>query len=71
MSPGSTERGSSCPPNLLEAELCAALIRELTFTVPQLLGRIEWIFPDRALTHEIERVLAVGHLRGPDLWRLF
>ena len=56
--------------NLLEAEVCAALIRELTFTVPQLLGRIEWIFPDRALTHEIERVLAVGHLRGPDLWHV-
>ncbi len=56
--------------NLLEAELRSALLRELTFAVPPLLRRIEWIFPDRALTREIERVLAVGRLRGADLWHV-
>ncbi len=56
--------------NLLEAELRSALLRELTFAVPQLLRRIEWIFPDRVLTREIERVLAVGRLRGADLWHV-
>ena len=56
--------------NLLEAELRSALLRELTFAVPPLLRRIEWIFPDRVLTREIERVLAVGRLRGADLWHV-
>lgn len=56
--------------NLLEAELRSALLRELAFAVPPLLRRIEWIFPDRVLTHEIERVLAVGRLRGADLWHV-
>jgi predicted nucleic acid-binding protein len=56
--------------NLLEAEVRSALIRELTFAVPPLLGRLEWIFPDRVLTREIERVLAVGRLRGADLWHV-
>ncbi len=56
--------------NFLEAELRSALLRELAFAVPPLLRRIEWIFPDRVLTHEIERVLAVGRLRGADLWHV-
>ena len=56
--------------NLIEAELRSALLRELTFAVPPLLGRLEWIFPDRVLTREIERVLAVGRLRGADLWHV-
>ena len=56
--------------NLLEAELRSALLRELTVAVPPLLRRLEWIFPDRVLTREIERVLAVGRLRGADLWHV-
>ena len=56
--------------NLLEAEVRSALIREMAFGVPPLLGRIEWVFPDRALTQEMERVLAVGRLRGADLWHV-
>ncbi len=56
--------------NLLEAELRSALLRELTFAVPPLLERIVWIFPDRVLTREIERVLAAGRLRGADLWHV-
>lgn len=35
-----------------------------------MLGRIEWVFPDRALTQEMERVLAAGRLRGADLWHV-
>ena len=56
--------------NLLEAEVLSALLREMTFGIPALLGRIEWIFPDRGLTREIERTLAVGRLRGADLWHV-
>lgn len=56
--------------NLLEAEVLSALLREMNFGVPSLLGRIEWIFPDRGLTREIERTLAVGRLRGADLWHV-
>ncbi len=56
--------------NLLEAEVLSALLREMAFGVPPLLGRIEWIFPDRGLTREIERTLAVGRLRGADLWHV-
>ncbi len=56
--------------NLLEAELRSALLRELIFAVPLLLNRIAWVFPDRVLTHEIERVLEAGRLRGADLWHV-
>ena len=56
--------------NLLEAEVLSALLREMAFGVPPLLGRIEWICPDRGLTREIERTLAVGRLRGADLWHV-
>jgi predicted nucleic acid-binding protein len=57
---------------LLEAELMATLVRE---DVPaagaaRLLGTLRWVMPDRPLTEEIGRVLAVGHLRGADTWHL-
>jgi hypothetical protein len=39
-----------------------------------LLGRISrlvrWVLPHRPLTREINQILAVGRLRGPDLWHL-
>jgi hypothetical protein len=56
--------------NLLEAEVRAAHMREGVNIEPGLLGGIEWIFPDRALTEEIERVAAAGYVRGADLWHL-
>jgi hypothetical protein len=29
-----------------------------------------WLHPQRPLTAEFRRILAVGHLRGADLWHL-
>lgn len=56
--------------NLLEAEVRAAHLREGVNIEPGLLKGIEWIFPDRALTEEIERVAEAGYVRGADLWHL-
>ncbi|HSF02219.1 MAG TPA: PIN domain-containing protein [Solirubrobacterales bacterium] len=58
--------------NLLEAELRSALGRE---GVPgeaarPLLAGITWVHPDRPLTRELNRITAVGYLRGADLWHL-
>jgi predicted nucleic acid-binding protein len=58
--------------NLLEAEFRAALARE---GLPQesgasLLAALSWVFPSRALTPEIGRVIAVERLKGADLWHL-
>lgn len=57
--------------NLLEAEWRAALKREDAGDAPgSALDSIAWIFPNRALSMEIERVLATGYLRGADAWHL-
>lgn len=56
--------------NLLEAELRAALRREKADGGDELLDGVSWVFPDRRLTPEMERVLAVRHLRGADLWHV-
>ncbi len=58
--------------NLLEAEVRAALARERTPAAPDLdlFSGIAWVHPNRALTREIERVIAHGTLRGADLWHL-
>lgn len=56
--------------NLLEAELRAALAREGVTDERTILGRVSWLLPDRALSAEIGDVLAVGYLRGADLWHL-
>lgn len=58
--------------NLLEAEVRSALHREgIPDSAPaQLLGRINWVFPDRPLTRELSEVLSAGFLRGADLWHL-
>ncbi|MGH7673762.1 MAG: PIN domain-containing protein [Gemmatimonadales bacterium] len=56
--------------NLLEAELRATLIREGIDADTQLLTWVDWVFPERALTPEIGRTLAAGHLRGADLWHV-
>ena len=56
--------------NFLEAEMQAAFKREnLAFNRFVLFG-IEWLYPDRPLTREFETVLAVGYLRGADLWHV-
>jgi uncharacterized protein with PIN domain len=56
--------------NLLEAELRAAFRREKVNADDTLLGSLSWVFPDRALTAEIEAVLDAGRVRGADAWHL-
>ena len=57
--------------NLLEAELRAALAREgVDDRGESLLSGITWIYPNRPLTAEFDRILAVGYLKGADLWHL-
>lgn len=57
--------------NLLEAELRSALARErVKEDAEDLLSWIAWVYPDRPLTPEFQRVLAAGHLRGADLWHV-
>ncbi len=56
--------------NLLEAELWASFAREEVEPEPQLLSWISWVLPDRPLSQEISRALAVGCLCGADLWHV-
>lgn len=57
--------------NLLEAELRAALVRErVEPQVEDILSWVTWIFPNRPLTEEFQRVIASGYLWGADLWHL-
>ncbi len=56
--------------NLLDAELWAAFTRARHCFAPNLVSGIEWVLPDRPLTHEFETVLQVGYLRGADLWHV-
>jgi predicted nucleic acid-binding protein len=58
--------------NLLEAELRSALIREGVSgdAARPLLAGISWIYPNRPLTREFDRIAATGYVRGADLWHL-
>ncbi len=56
--------------NLLEAELRASFEREKVPADAGLLNRMSWILPDRRLSREITEILAVGYLRGADLWHV-
>lgn len=57
--------------NLLEAELRSALAREgVGGQAEDLLSWIAWVYPNRPLTPEFQRILSAGHLRGADLWHL-
>ncbi len=57
--------------NLLEAELRAALAREgAAGKEGNLLAGFTWIYPNRQLTAEYHRILAVGTLKGADLWHV-
>jgi predicted nucleic acid-binding protein len=57
--------------NLLEAELRSALIREgIRDAADPLLTWITWVYPNRPLTAEFQRVTAAGYLKGADLWHL-
>jgi hypothetical protein len=56
--------------DLLEAELWASFVGEEVEREAELLSWISWILPDRPLSREIGRALAVGYLRGADLWHV-
>lgn len=57
--------------NLLEAEFRSTLAREgVEEDGSPLLSMITWVYPDRPLTREFQRILGLGHLRGADLWHL-
>ncbi len=56
--------------NLLEAEARAGFARERRPFLPSVLRGIGWIFPNRPLGSEFERVLNAGYLRGADLWHV-
>jgi hypothetical protein len=57
--------------NLLEGELRSALTREgLSVDPAGLLSGITWVYPNRPLSAEFERVTAEGYVKGADLWHL-
>ena len=56
--------------NLLEAELRSVCHREGRAVPLRLVDSVVWIHPARALSQEIERVLAAGYLRGGDCWHV-
>lgn len=57
--------------NLLEAELRSALVREgVRDRATSLLSWITWIYPNRPLTQEFDRITALGYIKGADLWHL-
>ena len=48
-------------------------LRSLAKTHPsgsEVFEGISWVFPDRALTAELQRALEHGRLRGADLWHV-
>lgn len=57
--------------NLLEAELRAALAREGGGgPIKNFISWMDWVFPSRRLTPEINEILEIGSVRGADLWHL-
>ena len=56
--------------NLLEAELRAACARERLGLSDSLFANLTWVFPDRSLGPELDRVLNTGYVRGADLWHV-
>ncbi len=56
----------------LQAEVYSALRREklAPALADSALSLLAWVLPDRALTGEIQAVLAAGWLRGADAWHL-
>jgi predicted nucleic acid-binding protein len=57
--------------NLLEAELRSALKREgVIDTGSVLLSWLTWVYANRPLTSELDRITAEGYVKGADLWHL-
>lgn len=57
--------------NLLEAELRSAVAREAAGLDPSpFFVSLTWIYPNRPLTEEFQRITPHGYLKGADLWHL-
>ena len=56
--------------NLLEAEFRSALAREGISRSGDDLRPFTWVYPNRPLSPEFERILSTGLVRGADLWHL-
>lgn len=54
--------------NLLEAEVRAGFARDGRTFDSMAVSNIEWVYAERSLAPEFERVLEAGYLRGADLW---
>lgn len=72
--PGVEELGASLDPydvllatSLTEAEFAAVCSREGESVPARFMESLQWVFPTRRLTPEIERVRAEGYVRGADL----
>jgi|CXWL01.1.fsa_nt_gi uncharacterized protein with PIN domain len=55
---------------LLEAEWRSALRREQVEPNLAELELVQWVFQERTLSGELERVFAAGYVRGADAWHL-
>ena len=56
--------------NLLEAEVRSTFVRENLAFDPSVFFGIEWLYADEPLTAQFTIALAVGYLRGADLWHV-
>ena len=57
--------------NLLEAELRSVVAREAAGLDPSpFFVSLTWIYPNRPLTEEFQRITPHGYLKGADLWHL-
>jgi len=72
--PGAVDRVAALEPydvllatSLTEAELVSVFAREGASLPSRFLETLEWVYPARRLTPEIERVLGGGYVRGADL----
>lgn len=55
---------------LLEAEWRSALRREQVAPNLAELELVQWVFQERTLSEELERVFEAGYVRGADAWHL-
>ncbi len=56
--------------NLLEAEVRSAFARNQWSFDPGIITNIGWVYIERSLSNEFEKVLEIGYLRGADLWHV-
>ena len=58
--------------NLLEAELRSVFAREgvQEQAAAPLLSWLTWVYPNRPLTEEFDRIIAAGYVKGAELWHL-